>query len=451
MPQKRKAYLLVVALASACAAAGVAGAGPGVRGDAERLAAVGSSALDAAQAVAVQRDGKLLVVGSSTARDSGDFALARYTKRGVLDPTFGRRGLVVTDFGPSRQGDAAWAVAVQKGGRIVVAGQSGDIGREDLALARYRADGRLDRSFGAGGKVLTDLGSSSGDIAHALAIQADGKIVVAGESDAGGAIEYAVARYTAAGMVDSSFGSGGKVLTGFGGSGEGDTALAVVIQRDGKILAAGQSDVDDFNHLSMARYARDGRLDASFGNDGRVLTSLGTTYYWTVDAAIQTDGRIVATGVDDGEDFVLARYSAKGRLDSAFGKNGMVATDFAKASSDVPSALATRGGRVTVAGYTESANEDGNFEFALARYTRSGGLDASFGRRGKVVTGFGGSSADRAFGVAIDTNGRTVAVGSREAGRARDFSLARYTVDGRLDRSFGKRGRAVTDFGSLRR
>jgi len=107
----------------ASTAAAVAGAGLAAAGDTEGRAATSSPALDQARGVALDREGKLLVVGSSTARDTGDFALARYTKRGVLDPTFGKRGLVVTDFGPSRQGDQAWAVVVLRDGRIVVAGQ----------------------------------------------------------------------------------------------------------------------------------------------------------------------------------------------------------------------------------------------------------------------------------------------------------------------------------------
>ena len=436
---------LVTALAWATL---LTGAGLGARSDDGTLGARSAVSVDEAWAVAVQRDGKLVVAGMTIARDRGDFALARYTSRGALDPTFGRRGLVATDFGPPRRRDRAWAVAVQKDGRIVVAGESGEIGHEDLALARYRRDGRLDPTFGNGGQVLTDLGASSGDIANALAIQPDGKIVVTGESDANGNVEYAVVRYTPAGVLDPGFGAGGKVVTGFGGVGEGDSALAVVLQPDGKIVAAGQSDVDDSSNLSLARYTPDGRLDGSFGNGGRALTPLGSTYYWAVDAARTRDGKIVVSGVVDGDDFVIARYGRNGRLDARFGKKGMVETDFAKGSADVPFAVAMQGENVVAAGYYE-LDENENFQFALARYTQRGRLDTTFGRRGKVLTDFGGASIDRAFDVAIDAKRRIVAVGSRERGRTRDFAVARYLADGRLDPGFGKQGRAVTDFGRL--
>jgi uncharacterized delta-60 repeat protein len=441
--------LLLAAVSAGCCTAGLAGGGLGMPTHDARVGAAASPTRDEAYAVAIQRDGKLLVAGWSTVGGGGDFALARYTNRGVLDPRFGKGGLVVTGFGESPRKDQAWAVVVQRDGRIVVAGESGEVGHEDIALARYLANGRLDTTFGTGGKVLTDLGSSSADIAYALAIQRDGKILVAGESDAGGNVQYAIVRYTASGAVDASFGDAGRVLTGFGGTGEGDSALAVAVQTDGRILAAGQSDVADSCHLSLARYTHDGRLDASFGNGGRVLTPLGTTYYWAVDATIQTDGKIVASAVDDGEDFVVARYARNGRPDPGFGKKGMVATDFAKASSDVPFAIAMQGRKTVVAGYYESANEDFNFEFALARYTPKGRLDSTFGRRGKVLTDFGGSSVDMALDAAIDGSRRIVAVGTRQRNRTSDFAVARYTADGHLDRAFGRHGRTLTDFASL--
>jgi uncharacterized delta-60 repeat protein len=447
----RKLRIFFLAAVSAgCSAALLAGDRLGMDARTARAAAPSLPALDEAWAVAVQRDGKIVVAGSSTARDRGDFAIARYTRHGELDRGFGQAGLVVTDFAPSRQGDRAWAIAVQRNGRIVVAGQSGDIGREDFALARYRTDGRLDPSFGSGGKVLTDLGTSSGDVARAITLQPDGRIVAAGESDAGGNIEYALVRYTRAGVLDSSFGSSGAVLTGFGdGAGEGDSALSVSVGPDGKILAAGQSDVDDWSQVSLARYTPQGILDPTFGTAGKVLTPMGTTYYWAVDAALQKDGKIVASAVDDGENFVVMRYAQDGRLDPRFGTKGSVTTQLGKHSKDVPSAITTRGGGILVAGYTESAREDGDLQFALSRYTGKGRLNPGFGRRGKVMTDFGGKSADLAFDVAVDRSGKVIAVGSRRVNGEADFALARYTARGRLDRAFGKGGRAVTDFGSL--
>src|SRR5437870_871368 len=187
---------------------------------------------------------------------------------GDLDPSFGTGGRVLTDFGG---GDGARALALQADGRIVVAGSSSAGGFAlDFARARDNSDGSLDPSFGTGGRVLTDFGGD--DEARALALHADRKVVVAGCSDAGGRPDFALARYNDDGSHDSSFGTGGKVLTDFGGD---DEASALVFQSDGKIVVAGFSDAGGFALAALARYNPNGTLDASFGSGGRVLTDSG--------------------------------------------------------------------------------------------------------------------------------------------------------------------------------
>src|SRR5437870_3563768 len=151
---------------------------------------------------------------------------------GDLDPSFGAGGQVLTDFGG---GDGARALALQADGRIVVAGRSCP-STWRFALARHDADGTLDPSFGGGGRVLTNFAGR--DEASALALQSDGKIVVAGFSGAGGRQDFAVARYNPDGSLDPSFGSGGRVLTDFGGD---DEASALALQSDGKIVVAGSA------------------------------------------------------------------------------------------------------------------------------------------------------------------------------------------------------------------
>ena len=201
----------------------------------------------------MQKDGKIVVAGSSNAGGSNDFALARYTKSGVLDASFGTGGKVLSDLG-SASNDQAYAVAVQKDGKIVVAGYSDAGGSNDFALVRYTKGGVLDASFGTGGKVLSDLGSASDDGANAVAVQKDGKIVVAGSSDAGGSYDFALARYTKGGALDASFGTGGKVLTDLGGS--NDEGSAVAVQKDGKIVVAGYSNAGGSDDFALARYTK---------------------------------------------------------------------------------------------------------------------------------------------------------------------------------------------------
>jgi uncharacterized delta-60 repeat protein len=246
-------------------------------------------------------------------------------KSGGLDPTFGVRGKVLTDFSGSGSNDFARALAIQSDGKIVAAGNSNvhpdsDPPDSDFALARYTSRGRIDRRFGANGKILTNFRSLGGAQAgaHALAIQSDGKIVAAGFSETSGSLsDFALARYNPDGTLDATFNATGKVLTDFGGSGSLDVANAMVIQSDGKIVAAGHSIafggalvVFDF---ALARYNPDGTLDARFNSTGKVLTDFSGS--GSIDFAramvIQSDGKIVAAGDSDASgtaDFALARY-----------------------------------------------------------------------------------------------------------------------------------------------
>jgi len=303
---------------------------------------------DLGQAVALQKNGKIVVAGTSDAGGDNDFAIARYNTDGSLDLTFGAGGQVTTDFGG--ENDFGNAVVLQKDGKIVVAGRS-DTGGEgfDFAVARYNMDGSLDLTFGDGGKVTTDFGGS--DFGNAVVLQKDGKIVVAGFS----ADDFAVARYNTDGSLDMSFGDDGQVTTDFGGS---DFGNAVVLQKDGKIVVAGSS-ADDF---AVVRYNTDGSLDSTFGTGGKVITDFGGADFGNA-IAMQKDGKIVVAGTSD-LDFAIARYNTDGSLDSTFGTGGKIITDFG--GTDRGNAIALqKNGKIVVAG---RSNAGGNNDFAIARY-----------------------------------------------------------------------------------
>jgi len=291
-------------------------------------------------AVAIQKDGEIVVAGDSDAQGlRSDFALARYTKNGALDTSFGTSGTVLTDF-DSASDDFATAVAIQPDGKIVVAGFSHAHGRNsDFALARYTASGKLDEGFGAGGKVLTGFGPSASGEAYGVAIQPNGRIVVLGSTTGHKLNKFALARYTTSGTLDKSFGSGGKVLTGFRHS-KNSSAKGVAIQKNGKIVAVGHTHHAKRDYFALARYTRRGKLDPRFGTDGRVLTGFGTSIGDACAVAIQPDGKIVAAGssrwsgyrradVDcHGDNIALARYTTSGKLDKGFGKGGRMDEHF---------------------------------------------------------------------------------------------------------------------------
>jgi uncharacterized delta-60 repeat protein len=398
---------------------------------------------DIAYSVAVQSDGKIVAAGIESVEGNWeDFALARYNSDGTLDASFGDRGMVTTRFGDKN--DYAYSVAIQSDGKIVAAGYARVGTDEDFALARYNDDGTLDASFGNGGQVMTGLGSSD-DYAYAMALDGHGKIVAAGGASRGGNWEdFALTRYDDAGSLDTTFGNGGQVTTGFGNRSE--QARAVAIQGDGKIVAAGYQESRFGNTFALARYNSDGTLDASFGSGGQVTTNFGNEYDYAYAVAIQSDGKIVAAGyafIWSDFDFALARYNSDGSLDASFGSGGRVSTDFG--GWDYAYAVAIQSdGKIVVAGY---APVGGNNNFALARYNSDGSLDTSFGSGGMVTTDFG-SENDRASAVAIQRDGKIVAAGFAMVGGYPDFALARYNSDGTLDASFGNGGKVTTGFGS---
>ncbi len=381
-----------------------------------------SGGQDVARAVVLQTDGKIVVAG----RSSGDFALARYNTNGSLDTTFGSAGKVTTDFAGDQ--DGALAIALQPDEKIVVVGGAFSGLHTDFAVARYNVNGTLDATFGNGGKVTTDF-SGSDDVAFGVAIQSDGKIVVAGGASAvvAGAVntDFGLARYNADGTLDTGFGNGGKVTTDFSGS--FDQAHALAIQLDGKIVLAGRSRTqtstgsnDDF---ALARYNTNGSLDTSFGTGGKVTTDFTGIpgFDEALALAIQLDGNVVAVGVaiTSSSEIALARYDTNGVLDSAFGSGGKVITGF-------PAANATAiqlDGKIVVAGAASSSTGD---DFVLGRYNRNGTLDSSFGTAGRVTTDF--FRSDAAFGLAIQRDGKIVAAGGANLGEIEnsDFALARY-------------------------
>jgi uncharacterized delta-60 repeat protein len=375
----------------------------------------------------------------------------------VTDPTFGNGGQVTTRIN-NVSDDLVHGMVEQPDGKLVVVGRSYDGKTSQFALARFNTDGSLDPSF-ASGTVVTAVGS--GAVAEAVALQADGKIVVAGYTFSGG---FTVARYNSDGSLDMAFGSGGTVVTRVGGN---DSAAGVAVQPDGKIVVAGSSDVlSQIGNVvdrgfSLVRYNSDGSLDTGFGSGGEVLTDFGPTpgfatfssYHPTYananGVALQPDGRILVAGYflsstnDIGnvaEAFLLARYSASGLLENSpsiyFGSSGPIGSQPAVGTSLV----VQPDGQVVEAGYSAG-------QFALVRFNGSDlSLDTSFGNGGKVTTAVGSTDA-QGDAVVLDALGRIVVAGSAVVGKE-DFALARYHSDGSLDISPNGNGTFTIAIGS---
>jgi uncharacterized delta-60 repeat protein len=358
---------------------------------------------------------------------------------GSLDTSFATQGIANTAIGTGE--DYAQAMAVQADGRIVVAGSTATNQGTDIALVRYQRDGALDTTFGNGGKVVTSVGSGS-DEAYAIALQADGKIVVAGGSSQGASgIDFVLLRYNADGSLDAGFGTGGKVTTSFGN--QTDRAYAVVIQSDNRIVVGGETTQGangvDF---ALARYLGDGSLDASFGTGGKVVTSLksdasGEHVYALALQTIANVEHIVAVGGEG--DFMAARYTPAGALDPSFGNAGKIAGLFGSIIGSAHGVLVTPDNKLVIAGQT------GNHH-ALVRLSENGVLDATFGVGGKVVTQVNPANWDGARGVVQQADGKLVSGGWTYTGgsSSADFVTLRYSADGVLDAGFGSNGTVIT-------
>jgi uncharacterized delta-60 repeat protein len=391
------------------------------------LTDVGDGTFEAAYAMAVQPDGKIVAVGFSTPATGpgSDFALVRYESTGRIDRRFGDNGRVLTDFTGTGSTDQAFAVAIDSIGRIVVAGSSSNVG-VDFAVARYNPDGTPDNTFNATGKVLTNFGRD--DTATAVAIDSNDKIVVAGSSNAGGTYDFAVVRYNVDGTLDTTFNGTGRVLTDVGIA-SGDFGTAAVIQADGKIVVGGLSDASGIPYdFSLVRYNPNGTLDLTFNTTGKVLTDFtGSGSYDTLQAlAIQSDGKIVATGdsfANGRSNFAMARYTTTGILDGAFNATGKVLTSFASGNASAQDVVIQSDGKIVAAGSFDDGNREGP-DFALARYNTDGTSDDTFNSTGRVVTNIGGF--DVAYGVDIQPDGKIVAAGFSDVNGTSDFALLRY-------------------------
>ena len=381
-------------------------------GDGTVVTDVGTGRHDRGEDVALQSDGKLVVGGWYQSASKGkEFGLVRYNSDGSLDGTFGNGGIVRTSFGS--KDDAITGIAIQSDGKIVAGGYATVSNRLTFAVARYNTNGTLDKTFDGDGKVTTNVVSLGEEIKDIM-IQPDGKIVAVGNAEtASGVTDFALVRYNANGSLDTSFGVGGKVTTpgtdgssavalqadgkivvaGSANPGEGsiaryntngtlDTSFAgnglieatqgvayrgLAIQTDGGIVVAANSGPD--SHI--ARFDANGNVDPSMGGDGTATSPIDTPY----DVAIQPDGKIVTAGqgIYNGDVYplIVTRSNSDGTLDTTFGSGG-VATAPMPPNATVANSLAIQpDGKIVAAGFVTDGSApwmDGNWNTLVARF-----------------------------------------------------------------------------------
>ncbi|OFY85771.1 MAG: hypothetical protein A3F72_21590 [Bacteroidetes bacterium RIFCSPLOWO2_12_FULL_35_15] len=329
-------------------------------------------AQDGATAVAIQSDGKI-VAGGYTFGATLDFAVVRYNTDGSLDLTFDGDGKAIAGVGTGN--DLARTMLIQPDGKIVLAGKSivGSVG--NFGLARFNSDGSLDNTFDSDGVLTTALGTNSADAADALSvkIQSNGKIVVTGDfTPNNGPDGLPLVRYNTDGSLDNTFGTGGKIITYIGRSFNNGKAMA--IQPDGQIVVASESDTinsptqDDFVVL---RYNTDGTPDNTFGANGITISDLYGGDDRPAAMLLQPDGKIIVAGFtwlpsEFYPDFTVARYLSNGTLDNTFGTGGSVWTDMGTGTNTSSAVALAPDGKIVVGGAVNAGLATS--DFAIARY-----------------------------------------------------------------------------------
>lgn len=421
---------------------------------------------DQAYAVQVQPDGRILTAGSSSNGINLDFALIRYTPDGELDTTFNFNGIVTTQVGSDD--DEIAAIALQEDGYIVAAGYTMNSGSRDFALIRYTAEGQLDSSFGEGGIVIDEYGSGNDEIT-ALAVDPEGRLVIAGYATGTAGRAVIAGRYHSSGAPDLSFGYNGQSLIGIG---QDALARSVDIDEEGRIVIAGSFYHEGRTEAMVLRFTEDGELDNEFGVEGLAVPFQIREHTDGYGVRVSDDGSIIvagSTGSEGGLDTVLFRFTAAGRPDTGFGNNGMLIVSAAQEDDmalavDVLDGVVIASGFAVVDGVREflliSHREDVRDEgvaFALKTGDNTTGLQInelqvtdSYGRYSSntdggdrvtaqttiLTTPFGYFSEDISYAVAVQPDGRAVAAGLTEENEVTSFAVARYATTRALENEF---------------
>lgn len=391
---------------------------------------------DGMESIALQEDGKIVVVGwIDYPGTNWDVTILRYNADGRLDTTFGTNGVITERVNTSSRGRA---IAIQPDRKVLMAGETcrdvPELADEcDALLVRYNHDGTRDNDFGTNGVVTYN--HSYWDAVYGIALQPDGKIVVGGLSadESLTSSEALLLRFKMDGTPDPTFGTNGMVVYS---QGINDEIISVAVQPDGKILAGGHT-LNGPSDVLLLRYNPNGTLDTGFGAGGVVKYDGGSADY-ARKIALQADGKILVAGwthegIDD--NVLLLRYNSDGTLDSLFGTNGVVRYDSRKYEQGWSMAVQPNG-KVLVTGRVEDTDHS---DVLLLRYAKDGALDASFGQGG--VVRYDSGLKDGAQSVAIASDGGIVVGAWFLDGSEYDLRVLKFK-GGELDRPIPDTGQA---------
>ncbi len=360
----------------------------------------------------------------------GALSFVASAQPGMLDPTFGNAGIVISEI--NQNGSGAYSVALQSDGKIVLGGTASNGTINHYALARYFPNGSIDSTFGNNGVVITALSFGS-DEAREVLIQNDGKILLGGSINWGGFENFAIVRYNTDGTLDTTFNHDGIVKTIITNQ---EYAYAMEIQPDGKIILAGQAYYLPGNSsLVLTRYNTNGDLDLTFGSGGILGSSLGFASEGIYDIAVQNDGKIIAVGhAGSGSsiDIFIHRFEPNGGLDGTFDVDGLIFYSLSPGSEGATSVAVQPDGKILVGGAVSNASH--GFDFAMLRLNDNGSLDTTFDADGIVTLNTGSYSNSQ--DLSLQADGKIVLAGNSING----FLVARFNSNGSIDSGFGSNG-----------
>jgi uncharacterized delta-60 repeat protein len=382
--------------------------------------------------IVIQQDGKIIGVGSISNGYSFDFITMRFNQNGTIDHSFGGKGYVITDFGGN---DIATCVAIQKDGKIIVGGYSGQSSfNNNFAISRFTTDGNLDLTFNSNGKLLTSFSTYDAHL-FSIVLQPDGKILAGGDFDKSNqlfAFDFVVARYNTDGSFDNSFGNNGWINTDLGFN---ERIFALALQPDGKIVGGGLASVYiNYTRFALVRYNSNGTLDNTFNGSGTAILSTRQSPEYVRAIAIQPDGAILAAGESSrvdvlGADMVLIRYRGNGLIDNSFGNNGLVMSTTGVSRNGSRSVLLQPDNKILLTGTATTSDDKANF--VTIRSKSDGITDSSFGTNGKSIT-----SVLDCFATTSAFQGNKIIVGGiSQQGDRTGFTLIRLSNAGAINSS----------------
>ena len=365
-----------------------------------------------------------------------------FGQAGELEQNFGSGGVLKTDLNGNNENESAMRIAQEPDGKLLVMFSARGI----AWLTRYNSNGSRDLSLTQFENGYANLANNFDFLPNDLAVQKDGNILITG-NQYWDKLDFSIIRLLPDGNSDFNFGESGQAITSIT-PGQKDSATAVAIQPDNKIVLVGTTYTGTHTNFAVVRYNADGSLDQTFSGDGKVTSDFGSTDAIALSVAIQSDGKILVGGytVTSGsqrKNFAIARYNSNGTLDLSFSGDGKLTSDFASGDDILKSLALQSDGKIVAGGYSTSSNTN----FAVARYKSNGTLDSTFSNDGKILTDLAGS-ADTLQSIAIQADGKIVAGGFSKSAKGFDFSAVRYNINGTLDPGFGVNGERIIDLGS---